>query len=232
MESLQEQQQEQEQKKKEEEEQQEEEEVEVGGGGGGEIEILASSQEDSRISILDGGGGGGRGGRTSMSSSIMNSGNRSGGGGGGNIINYNHNHNHNHNHHNHHNNNLVLERYFVDHQSLAVPSSTVRFRGTNDAKANARNSIIANNHHRNKTQPALLAPAGSYVIENEYQQIILEEKIDMKTHQRTIQVKSVQSGNKGLQVLRGVYVIVFFAWVGIFVVFCVQVMLNMVLELP
>jgi hypothetical protein len=186
-------------------------------GGGDEIEILAASQEDSRISILDGGGGlrGGGGGGTSMASSIMNSGNRGGFG-----------------NNNHHNNNLVLERYFVDHQSLAVPSSTVRFRGTNDAKANARNSIIANNHHRNKTQPALLAPAGSYVIENEYQQIILEEKIDMKTHQRTIQVKSVQSGNKGLQVLRGVYVIVFFAWVGIFVVFCVQVMLNMVLELP
>jgi hypothetical protein len=186
-------------------------------GGGDEIEILAASQEDSRISILDGGGGlrGGGGGGTSMASSIMNSGNRGGVG-----------------NNNHHNNNLVLERYFVDHQSLAVPSSTVRFRGTNDAKANARNSIIANNHHRNKTQPALLAPAGSYVIENEYQQIILEEKIDMKTHQRTIQVKSVQSGNKGLQVLRGVYVIVFFAWVGIFVVFCVQVMLNMVLELP
>lgn len=217
MESLQEQQQEQEQKKKEEEKQQQQEEVEVGGGGGGEIETLASSQEDSRISILDGGGGlrGGGGGGTSMASSIMNSGNRGGFG-----------------NNNHHNNNLVLERYFVDHQSLAVPSSTVRFRGTNDAKANARNSIIANNHHRNKTQPALLAPAGSYVIENEYQQIILEEKIDMKTHQRTIQVKSVQSGNKGLQVLRGVYVIVFFAWVGIFVVFCVQVMLNMVLELP
>ena len=186
-------------------------------GGGDEIEILAASQEDSRISILDGGGGlrGGGGGGTSMASSIMNSGNRGGVG-----------------NNNHHNNNLVLERYFVDHQSLAVPSSTVRFRGTNDAKANARNSIIANNHHRNKTQPALLAPAGSYVIENEYQQIILEEKIDMKTHQRTIQVKSVQSGNKGLQVLRGVYVIVFFAWVGIFVVFCVQVMLTMVLELP
>jgi hypothetical protein len=186
-------------------------------GGGDEIEILAASQEDSRISILDGGGGlrGGGGGGTSMASSIMNSGNRGGFG-----------------NNNHHNNNLVLERYFVDHQSLAVPSSTVRFRGTNDAKANARNSIIANNHHRNKTQPALLAPAGSYVIENEYQQIILEERIDMKTHQRTIQVKSVQSGNKGLQVLRGVYVIVFFAWVGIFVVFCVQVMLNMVLELP
>jgi hypothetical protein len=186
-------------------------------GGGDEIEILAASQEDSRISILDGGGGlrGGGGGGTSMASSIMNSGNRGGFG-----------------NNNHHNNNLVLERYFVDHQSLAVPSSTVRFRGTNDAKANARNSIIANNHHRNKTQPALLAPAGSYVIENEYQQIILEEKIDMKTHQRTIQVKSVQSGNKGLQVLRGVYVIVFFAWVGIFVVFCVQVMLHMVLELP
>ena len=112
------------------------------------------------------------------------------------------------------NNNLVLERYFVDHHSLAVPSSTVRFRGTNDATASKRNSIIANDNNRNCKPPAsMLASAGSYVIENEYQQIILEEKIDIKTHQRTIQVKSVQSGNKGLQVLRGVYVIVFFLWV-------------------
>ena len=112
---------------------------------------------------------------------------------------------------NNNNNNLVLERYFVDHHSLAVPSSTVRFRGTNDATARTRNSIITvNNDNRNCKQ---LASAGSYVIENEYQQIILEEKIDIKTHQRTIQVKSVQSGNKGLQVLRGVYVIVFFLWV-------------------
>ena len=70
------------------------------------------------------------------------------------------------------------------------------------------------------------------MIENEYQQIILEEKIDTSTKARTIQVKNVRSGNKGLQVIRAVYVIMFFLWVGIFVVFCVQVTLDMILQLP
>ena len=70
------------------------------------------------------------------------------------------------------------------------------------------------------------------MIENEYQQIILEEKINTSTKARTIQVKNVRSGNKGLQVIRAVYVIIFFLWVGMFVVFCVQVTLDMILQLP
>jgi len=145
-------------------------------------------------------------------------------------------------------NNLVLERYFFDHHSLTVPSSTVRFRGSATTAANsaAANAAASNRNSMNSmattasgasgTRPpkphTSLAPAGSYVIENEYQQIILEEKINTSTKARTIQVKNVRSGNKGLQVLRAVYVIVFFLWVGLFVVFCVQVSLDMVLKLP
>ena len=100
---------------------------------------------------------------------------------------------------------------------------------------------MKNNHHTS----TVLAPAGSYVIENEYQQIILEEKIKYdntngtgpsphgRYGQRTIHVKKVGwTGTKGVQVLRACYVIIFFLWVGIFVVFCVQICLDIVMLLP
>lgn len=50
-------------------------------------------------------------------------------------------------------NNLVLERYFFDHQSLTVPSSTVRFRGSATPASTTSGRI---------PKPSL-APAGSYI---------------------------------------------------------------------
>mmetsp|Transcript_9694 Transcript_9694/g.23480 ORF Transcript_9694/g.23480 Transcript_9694/m.23480 type:complete len:1031 (+) Transcript_9694:136-3228(+) len=116
-------------------------------------------------------------------------------------------------------NDLVLETYFRDHHSLTVPSSNVRF---ND---NSRQSIttVANSG---------VTTAGTYVIENEHQQIILQEEIDLGTRKRVIQVKNVQSGHKGLQLLRFHYSVIFFVWTGVYVVFCLNIFLDLVLELP
>lgn len=103
------------------------------------------------------------------------------------------------------NNKLYLEEYFRDHYSLLVPSSAVRFRSGH--------------------------AAGTRVIENESNQIILEERYDPGTKSRTIEVKRVRSSTKGVLVLRALYTIVCALWVGIFLVVAIQVMLSLVLDL-
>ncbi len=102
------------------------------------------------------------------------------------------------------NNKLYLEEYFHDHYSLMVPSSAVRFRS---------------------------GFSGSRVIENESNQIILEERYEPLTNSRIIEVKRVRSSTKGVRVLRAVYTIVCALWVGIFLVFAIQVILSLVLDL-
>lgn len=102
------------------------------------------------------------------------------------------------------NSRMFLQRYFTDHPSLLVPSTTVRFRSGH---------------------------SGSRVVENEESQIVLEERYDPATRARTIEVRRVRSGTKGLQILRAVYTTMCLLWVGIFVVFCVQMLLVMVLDL-
>lgn len=105
---------------------------------------------------------------------------------------------------NHDNNAFFIQRYFTDHYSLLVPSSTVKFRGSS---------------------------AGSRVIENETNQMILEEHYDPTSGARTIELKRVNGASKGLNLLRGIYTIVCFLWVGIFLAFCFQILLNLVLDL-
>jgi hypothetical protein len=112
---------------------------------------------------------------------------------------------------------LVTAKYFQDHYSLLVPSSTVRFR------CNTREAFESH---------------GCHVIENESHQIILEERLHIH-HQkgghavpkRTIQIKRVRSTTKGLQLLRALYTVVCTLFVGLFLAFCVQIILNLVLDL-
>jgi hypothetical protein len=117
-------------------------------------------------------------------------------------------------------NQLVTAKYFQDHWSLLVPSSSVRFRGS------ARETFETH---------------GCHVVENENHQIILEERLHVAEHlqggtaasstKRSIQIKRVRSSNKGLQMLRAVYTIVCVLFAGIFLAFAVQLTLNIVLDM-
>jgi hypothetical protein len=111
---------------------------------------------------------------------------------------------------------LIVSKYFTDHPSLLVPSSTVRFHGNDKNKSSSSSS---DRQH------------GVHVIENEDVQFILEEKHLRGVARRTIQIKWVRSTSKGLHFLRALYTIVCVLFVGIFLAFCIQVTLNIVLDL-
>jgi hypothetical protein len=103
-----------------------------------------------------------------------------------------------------------------------VPSSTVRFRGGGGGSSGERPQ------HQH----------GVHVIENEDVQFILEERNTLAVghsgvpqQQRTIQIKRVRSTTKGLQLLRGLYTIICVLFVGIFLAFCIQLLLNLVLDI-
>jgi hypothetical protein len=99
---------------------------------------------------------------------------------------------------------LYLQKYFRDHFTLPAPSTTVRFRSANTA---------------------------ARVFENKGTQFILEETYDPINDVRKIQVKRLKNGTKGLQFLRGTYTLVSILWGGILIVFCIQVLLTLVLDL-
>mmetsp|Transcript_31902 Transcript_31902/g.77500 ORF Transcript_31902/g.77500 Transcript_31902/m.77500 type:complete len:1216 (+) Transcript_31902:130-3777(+) len=176
-----------------------------------------------------------------------------------------------------------VQSYLVDHHSLMVPSSTVRFRpGSSPSTGGQRMSVITNtateaaaataaaavNHNNIGTideeeeeeeqspssvgraadvatttttaPPPTHGSAGanaetfhtaSRVIEDSSTQIILEERYDQVTRERKVIVKRVNTGSKGLQLLRILYALVCALWLGIFFAVAVQLLLNMVLDL-
>ncbi|KAL3920568.1 MAG: hypothetical protein SGILL_003197 [Bacillariaceae sp.] len=117
-------------------------------------------------------------------------------------------------------NEMVTAKYFQDHYSLLVPSSSVRFRGSTKESFETH---------------------GCHVIENENHQIILEERLHVSQEsadgtspastKRTIQIKRVRSSSKGLQLLRAIYTIVCALFAGLFLAFAVQLTLNIVLDM-
>jgi hypothetical protein len=69
------------------------------------------------------------------------------------------------------------------------------------------------------------------VFENKSTQIILEETYDPHTKAREITVKRLKDSTKGLQFLRAIYTLVCALWTGFFLVFCMQVLLFLILDL-
>eukprot|EP00538_Stauroneis_constricta_P012648 CAMPEP_0119546226 /NCGR_PEP_ID=MMETSP1352-20130426/734_1 /TAXON_ID=265584 /ORGANISM="Stauroneis constricta, Strain CCMP1120" /LENGTH=1119 /DNA_ID=CAMNT_0007590905 /DNA_START=217 /DNA_END=3576 /DNA_ORIENTATION=- len=99
---------------------------------------------------------------------------------------------------------LQVAKNFVDHFTLPVPSSTVRFRSRN---------------------------AAARVFENKSNQFILEENYDPVHGKRTITVKRMVATTRSLQLLRAVYTSVGILWAGILLAFCLQVLLFLVLDM-
>jgi hypothetical protein len=99
---------------------------------------------------------------------------------------------------------LHLARFYKDHFTLAVPSSTVRFR----SKQNC-----------------------ARVFENKSSQFVLEETYDPETKKREITAKQMNDATTGLQVLRGIYTLVCSLFFAFFFVFCLQAILFLVLDL-
>jgi hypothetical protein len=93
---------------------------------------------------------------------------------------------------------------FVDHFTLLIPSSTIRYR---DGRAAAR------------------------VLEANDAQFVLEETYHKKKDHHTVSIRRIHDTSEGVRFLRTSYLIVTAFWTGFLFVFCLQILLFLFLDL-
>lgn len=93
---------------------------------------------------------------------------------------------------------------FVDHFSLAAPTSRIRYREVR---------------------------SGARVVETDDSQLVLEETYDPKTDEHEVTIRRIHNTSEGVRVLRAMYAIVTAFWTGFLFIFCLQVLLFVFLDL-
>jgi hypothetical protein len=93
---------------------------------------------------------------------------------------------------------------FIDHFSLPIPSSRIRFRANKSA---------------------------ARVIEQQDSQFVLEENYDEETDVTEISIKSIKDTSEGVRFLRSMYAIVTLFWTGFLFILSLQILLFLVLDL-
>jgi hypothetical protein len=93
---------------------------------------------------------------------------------------------------------------FKDHFSLLMPSSRIRFRSSRSA---------------------------ARVIEQEDGQFVLEETYDPEDDEHVVSIKRIEDKSAGVAFLRTIYAIVTAFWTGFLLIFSLQILLFLTLDL-
>ncbi|GKZ00654.1 hypothetical protein MPSEU_001017600 [Mayamaea pseudoterrestris] len=99
---------------------------------------------------------------------------------------------------------MPLIANFKDHFSLPMPSSRIRFRSTRSA---------------------------ARVIEQEDGQFVLEENYDSDEDEHEVSIKRIEDKSAGVSFLRAIYAVVTAFWTGFLLIFSLQILLFLTLDL-